>query len=153
MDRQPWEVFYDTLETVNRQWTKDDLLMFGPIEFEELLAACWQAFHNAAMTTGARRDRGVDLSVRTSEGDRLLVQAKRNKPGNTVGIATVQRTAGLIEEFAADKAAVVTSATFTDTAIESADAIDDIFLVNGDKLCQWLSRSILVPPLSPYHDW
>lgn len=134
--------------TLSRKWTREDLLSFGPLAFEQLLADCWRDYHNAAETTRGSRDRGVDVVVETRDGDRLLVQAKRYEPPNTVGVADVQRTAGLLEEFPADRAVVVTSSSFTGSAAESAEAMERLSVVDGDRLCRWLTDSSLAPPLA-----
>lgn len=130
-----------------REWNCSDLLTFDPIEFEHLLADCWRAYHNAAKATRSTKDRGIDVIVETTNAETLVVQAKRHKAGNTVGIAEVQRVAGLLEEFTADRAVLVTSSSFTSSATESAARMDRVELVNGEQLCDWLNHSPLVPPL------
>lgn len=130
-----------------REWDCSDLLAFEPLEFEQLLVDCWQAHHNAATATRGSKDKGVDVIVETKHGETLSVQAKRYKVGNTVGIAAVQRTAGLLEEFTADRAVLVTSSSFTDSATESAARMDRVELINGDQLSDWLNQSPLSPPL------
>lgn len=128
-------------------WTPSDLLRFEPIAFEKLLAELWSAYHNAARTTQASQDRGIDVIARTADGTRLLVQAKRLTPPNRVGITVVQRTAGLLVEFDADAAVVVTSSEFTESARTSGESMDDVHLVDGTTLCGWLTNSSLLPPL------
>lgn len=141
--------FRHDLETAqSREWTRSDLLAFDPIDFERLLAACWREYRNAAETTRARQDKGVDVIVKTRDGDRLLVQAKRYSPGNTVGIPEVQRVAGLLEQFEVDRVVVVTSSTFTTSATDSAADMERVSLVDGDRLCRWLTNSSLAPPLT-----
>lgn len=132
----------------NERWTQADLLEFTPREFEELLAACWRDFRNAAVTTQGSQDRGIDLIVRTSDGARLAVQAKRYDPSNSVGIATVQRTAGLISEFDIDRSVIVTSSEFTRQAKHSATSIDEVTIIDGEQLCSWLNHSTLSPPFN-----
>jgi len=130
-----------------REWNRSDLLTFDPIEFEHLLVDCWQAYHNAAKATRGTKDRGVDVIVKTTNAETLVVQAKRYKAGNTVGIGEVQRVAGLLEEFTADRAVLVTSSSFTTSATESATCMDRVELINGEQLCDWLNQSPLIPPL------
>lgn len=135
-------------QTLNREWKHDDLMSFDPYAFEELVAACWRTYQNAAATTRGSRDRGIDIVVETNTNDRLLVQVKRYDVGNSVGISEVQRTGGLLEEFHADRAVLVTSSSFTMNALESADAMDNLRLVNGERIRTWLNDSPLVPPLN-----
>jgi len=132
--------------TVDGAWQVSDLLRFDPIEFEQLLADLWEDYHNATRPTRARQDRGVDVIVRSPAGHRVLLQAKRYSPGNTVGIAAVQRVAGLLVEFPASTAAVVTSSSFTESAKTSARSMDEVHLVDGEQLCSWLTDSALCPP-------
>ncbi|MXR40718.1 hypothetical protein GRX01_05095 [Halobaculum sp. WSA2] len=129
-----------------REWTRGDLLAFPPIAFEELVADCWREYQNAVITTRGSSDRGIDVIARTDTGTRLAIQAKRYQRSNTVGIATVQRTAGLTVEFDIDRAVVVTSSNYTRQATESAEQIGLLTLVDGEQLCAWLTASSLAPP-------
>lgn len=143
------ESIYEELsDRRNKEWTQADLLEFTPREFEELLAVCWRDFRNAAVTTQGSQDRGIDLIIRTSDGARLAVQAKRYSQSNPVGIATIQRTAGLTTEFDIDRSVVVTSSKFTQQAKNSATSIEEIIIVDGEQLCSWLNRSSLSPPFN-----
>ena len=143
------ESIYEELsDRRNEEWTQSDLLEFTPREFEELLAVCWRDFRNAAVTTQGSQDQGIDLIVRTSDGARLAVQAKRYNQSNPVGIATVQRTAGLTTEFDIDRSVIVTSSEFTRQAKNSATSIEEITIINGEHLCSWLNRSSLSPPFN-----
>lgn len=132
--------------TRDREWKHNDLMSFDPYAFEELVAACWRTYENAAATTRGSGDGGIDIVVETNTNDRLLVQVKRYDIGNTVGIAEVQRTGGLLEQFHADRAVVVTSSSFTTNARESANAMDNVGLVDGEQIRTWLDGSPLVPP-------
>jgi hypothetical protein len=134
---------------IDRSWSRDDLLACSATEFEQLVADCWRARGAEARTTRPSGDRGIDVVVATGTGDRIVVQAKRNSPGNTVGIDVVQRTAGLTVEFDADRAAVVTSSSFTATAEDSADR-SSVILVDGERLCELLDDAGVVPP--PAHE-
>lgn len=139
--------FRDQITAVqSREWTHEDLLLFDPYEFEGLLATLWRKRHDAAGVTRKSQDRGIDVVVETAGGNRVLVQAKRHQPGNPVGIAPVQRTAGLLCEFEADRTAVVTSSGFTESATASGEAVETLSLIDGRTLCRWLTKSGLYPP-------
>jgi len=133
-------------ESLEATWERQDLLQFRPIEFENLLAELWDEYHDATWVTRARQDRGIDVVVRSAEGDRILIQAKRYAQHNTVGIDEVQRTAGLLLEFPASEAVLITSSSFTKSAKKSAKSIDNLRLVDGETLCYWLTESSLCPP-------
>ena len=135
-------------EATDGTWTREDLLACSPREFEVLVADLWRANGTDARTTKYVQDYNVDVVVSKAGGGVELVQAKRYAPGNTVGVETVQRTAGLIVEFDADAVYVVTSSSFTTSAVESAGRMEeDITLVDGERLCELLTSSPLVPPL------
>jgi hypothetical protein len=129
------------------EWTVDHCLTFDPYEFEHLVADLWAERKNTTAVTQASQDRGVDVIVRRPNGRTLLLQAKRYRPGNTVGIVEVQRTAGLLVEFPAAKVVLVTSSSFTESARDSGAAMDQVTLIDGDRLTDLLTASSLMPPL------
>jgi len=129
------------------EWTSDDLLSCSHREFEVLIADLWREGGFDARTTKYVQDYNVDV-IAQADGTRELVQAKQYKPGNKVGVRTVQRTAGLLVEFDADSVAVVTSSSFTENARESVERMSEqVRLVDGEQLCELLTRSQLVPSL------
>ena len=129
------------------EWTRDDLLNCSHREFEVLVADLWREGGFDARATKYVQDYNIDV-IAESNGTRELVQAKQYKRGNTVGVSTVQRTAGLLVEFDADSVAVVTSSSFTENARESVERMDEqVRLVDGEQLCDLLTRSQLVPSL------
>lgn len=62
-----------------------------------------------------------------------VIQAKRRKPGNTVGNGVVQKTAGAAQRFDAPNAVVVTTSSFTSPA-KTAARQADVELIDGDEL-------------------
>jgi len=129
------------------KWTRNDLLNCSHREFEVLVADLWREGGFDARSTKYVQDYNIDV-IAESDGRRELVQAKQYKQGHTVGVSTVQRTAGLLVEFDADSVAVVTSSSFTDNARESVSRMDEqVRLVDGEQLCDLLTRSQLVPSL------
>jgi restriction endonuclease Mrr len=131
----------------NSEWTRSDLFDCSPREFEVLVADLWREGGFDARTTEYVQDFNIDV-IAESGRKRELIQAKQYGRGNTVGVETVQRTAGLLVEFTADSVAVVTSSTFTTSAKESADRMDEtVRLIDGEKLCELLTKSQLMPSL------
>lgn len=129
------------------EWTRTDLLNCSHREFEVLVADLWREGGFNARATKYVQDYNIDV-IAESDGTRELVQAKQYKRDNKVGVSTVQRTAGLLVEFDADSVAVVTSSSFTENARESVERMDEqVRLVDGEQLCDLLTRSQLVPSL------
>jgi len=132
----------------DRNWTYDDLMKCSYQEFEVLICDLWREGGFKATTTRFSQDFNIDVIVTKPNGSIDLIQAKQKRQENTVGVKTVQRTAGLIPEFNADEVYVVTSSSFTASAEESASRMDEkITLIDGDWLCDLLTQSPLVPPL------
>lgn len=131
------------------EWTAEHCLQFDPYEFEHLCADLWAERENHTEVTQASQDKGIDVIVRRPDDRTLLIQAKRYRPGNTVGIVEVQRTAGLLVEFPAAKVLLVTSSSFTSSARDSGASMDRVALVDGDRLTDLLTASSLSPPLLP----
>ncbi|WP_161596594.1 restriction endonuclease [Salinigranum halophilum] len=142
------EVQQTITAAAKRAWTQDDLLQFSPPGFEHLLGTYWSTQEHAVRVTQESQDCGVDLFVRTTRGNTLAVQAKRYDPDNPVGISTVQRTAGLREDFDVDRCLVVTSGRFTQQARQSAARNDAVSLVPGGIFTEWLTSSSLAPPVN-----
>jgi restriction endonuclease Mrr len=113
-----------------------------------LVCDLWREGGFDARTTKFSQDFNIDVIVERPNGDLNLIQAKQYEQGNPVGVQTVQRTAGLVVEFDAEEVYVVTSSSFTESAHRSASRMDhEITLIDGERLCELLTRSPLVPPL------
>ncbi|UVE48881.1 restriction endonuclease [Haloferax larsenii] len=88
--------------------------------------------------TAFRQDGGIDIdgNVRNSLLDISLgVQVKQYSPTNTVGSPEIQRFQGALSDTGCDTGTVITTSSFTDPAIESAQRAG-IHLVNGQSLFQ-----------------
>lgn len=111
------------ISTVNVQnrWTSEDLFRLSPQEFEILVAQLWERKGFSTSVTQASRDAGIDVIAETGS-ERVLIQAKRYELTNKVGIATVQRSAGLLVDAQLDpsKVVIVTSSGFTTDALARA---------------------------------
>lgn len=134
-------------QTSSREWTRSDLLACSSQEFEVLVADVWREAGFESRATKFSQDFNIDVIVEQSQSSVNLIQAKQYSPSNPVGVRTVQRTAGLLVEFDANKVFVVTSSSFTDSAKESASRIgSDLTLIDGDRLIKLLNKTSLVPP-------
>jgi restriction system protein len=78
-----------------------------------------------AWATRKSNDFGVDGFAIHPDG-LMIIQCKRNSTDNKVGRPTIQQFKGVIEEQNALRGYVVTTSTFTEDAIESAELSDKI---------------------------
>jgi restriction system protein len=125
------------LETAREQ-LQIRLLDLSSQQFEQL---CKMVLERAEQMrdlelTPFRGDSGIDVHAiidRELFHARLGVQAKQYDPGNTVGVGTLQRFKGALQEQDYHIGTVITTASFTSGAETSAQA-GDIRLVEGDQL-------------------
>jgi len=89
-----------------------------------------------AWATRKSNDFGVDGFAIHTEG-LMIVQCKRNATENKVGRPTIQQFKGVIEEQSALRGYVVTTSTFTEEAMESAQLSDKLILIDMDSLVGW----------------
>jgi len=67
----------------------------------------------------------------------MITQCKRNSTDNKIGRPTIQQFKGVIEEQNALRGYVVTTSTFTEEAIQSAELSEKLVLVDIDSLVRW----------------
>lgn len=93
---------------------------------------------------GKTGDGGVDGLIREDQLglDRIYLQAKRYQPGNTVGSETVQAFIGALYNKGAAKGVLITTSTFSRTAIEAANQPGSfhIVLIDGSELAKFMVR-------------
>ena len=108
-------------------------------QFERLVARNWQAQGYDVKLTSGGADGGVDV-VAFGDDDTIAIQAKRFSESNKVSSPTIQRIAGAAQQIEADRAAVVTSSSFTEPAKETAAKLD-VQLIDGrsviDRVRRW----------------
>ncbi|SEO83787.1 restriction endonuclease [Actinacidiphila rubida] len=126
--------------------TPVDWASMSPGEFEQLVAdLCWRDGCTDVRVVGGAGDLGADVLARTPTGRRIVVQCKRYAPGRRVGSPEVQRVGGTYSVVhGADLAIVVTTAEFTDAAVDYARRAG-IRLVDGDELAAWAGEKVLPP--------
>lgn len=116
-----------------------------PRKFEELVASVFRQNGFTVELTPESRDGGVDIiAVQKSglTGSSLhLIECKRYLPHNTVGIGTVQRLLGVVEQHKATKGIVVTTSSFTRDAMLVAESAQHRLVLNEySKLTSWLAE-------------
>ncbi|MET4256401.1 restriction system protein [Bradyrhizobium sp. S3.12.5] len=112
------------------------LLGMDPFQFERHTMSFFDAAGLEAWATRKSNDFGVDGFAVHPDG-LIIVQCKRNTADNKVGRPAIQQFKGVIEEQNALRGYVVTTATFTDEAIQSARLSEKIVLVDIDTLMRW----------------
>ena len=112
------------------------LLKMDPFEFERHVMAFFQDKGLFAWVTQKSNDAGVDGFARHPEG-LIVVQCKRNAADNPVGRPVVQQFKGVVEENGAWRGYIVTTSSFTQSAVESAASSPRLRLVDMTQLLLW----------------
>ena len=127
-------------------WSYSDLQKFTPTEFEHLVATLYDAQGYETEVTQASNDMGIDVKAR-DDSETLAIQVKQYSHGNKVGRPTVQQLAGARDQINANKGIIVTSSSFTDTAISASQSYGmSMKLIDADDLCTLLTKSPVSPP-------
>ncbi|MGY5124954.1 restriction endonuclease [Streptomyces nigrescens] len=110
----------------------------GPDEFERAMALlCERDGCREIRVVGGANDLGADVLAVTPEGLRLVIQCKQYCEDNKVGSEDLQRFGGTCFTIhGADIAAVVTTSTFTEPAVEYAEQ-SGIRCFDHDMLFAW----------------
>ena len=117
-----------------------DPMDMDPIEFEDLVAALFQAMGMEVMTTARTGDGGVDVQAMDPDpvrGGKLVIQVKRYR--NTIPPAHVRDLYGTMLHEGATKGIFVTTAEFGPSAQEFA-AGKPLSLIGGRQLADLLVR-------------
>lgn len=120
------------------------ILEASPASFEKLIIDVLLAMgyggsrSDAGEQLGRTGDGGVDGVIREDRLglDRIYLQAKRYKPGNSVGSETVQAFIGALVGRGAQKGVLITTSTFTQSALEVANQTGGLrlVLIDGEAL-------------------
>jgi HJR/Mrr/RecB family endonuclease len=112
------------------------LLAMDPFQFERHVMSFFDAAGLKAWATRQSNDFGADGFAVHPDG-LMVTQCKRNSADNKVGRPTVQQFKGVIEEQNALRGYIVTTSTFTEEAMQSAELSDKLVLVDMDALVRW----------------
>jgi restriction system protein len=100
----------------------DQMRLMPPRKFEELVAAIFRNNGFDVTLTPETRDGGIDIFAVQKNvfgGDLLhLVECKRYAAANKIGIGVVQRLAGVVDQYRANRGIIVTTSSFTEDAEE-----------------------------------
>lgn len=117
--------------------TTADFQKFTPEEFEELVTKLFISQGHQAKRVGGQGDHGVDIKVLSKNGEKWIVQCKRWN--GSIGEPTIRDLYGVLNHMNADRAALITSGTFSDQARTWAEE-KPIDLVDGKMLLRLLSK-------------
>lgn len=109
--------------------------MMSGYEFEEYLKALFKRLGYKAVVTKKSGDYGADLVLKGRK--RIVVQAKRYRKKNNVGINAVREVYGAKAYYEADEAWVVTNSYYTRQANELARKCN-VKLLNRDELQKFI---------------
>ncbi|MCK1494444.1 restriction endonuclease [Bradyrhizobium sp. 180] len=112
------------------------LLGMDPFQFERHTMSFFNAAGFEAWATRKSNDFGVDGFAIHPEG-LMIVQCKRSSADNKVGRPTIQQFKGVIEEQNPLRGYVVTTSTFTEEAMESAQLSEKLILIDMESLVGW----------------
>lgn len=129
-----------------------DIYRLAPRRFEELVGDVYRCLGWEVSLTKQSRDGGVDLvCLKKSAGEECLLECKRYRSGNRVGVATIDRLLGASFHFQSSSVRLstlravhlVTSSGFTRPALDAQIQIRatgiDIELRNGHELLRLLN--------------
>lgn len=119
-----------------------------PFEFEKIVLKAMGALgygnqiNDESHTTKKSGDEGIDGVINEDALglDRIYLQAKRWKEGNTVSRSEVQKFAGALQGKGASKGVFITTSHFSSGAMQYADALANvkIVLIDGNQLTHLL---------------
>ena len=109
-----------------------------PTEFEKLVAEVYKDLGYRVRHLGQTGDHGVDLEVRTPQGEHWVVQCKRWR--DPVGEATIRELYGTLLHEKADRGVMVTSAQITPAA-KNWSRGKPIDLVDGPALIRLIEQA------------
>lgn len=123
------------LKTMEGVHTAKDLLSLSPSQFEQIVAQLFRMHGYKAKVRGQSGDGGVDVVVRTSKGEKWIVQCKRWK--DRVGSPVVRDFYGAMQHEKADRGIIVAVGGFTGPAIKWSKG-KPIALYDGNRfLASW----------------
>lgn len=136
LKRKRDEVEIDVFETELRKGVKTSIAIpsnldtFSGSDFESFLEKLFRKLGYSVMKTPLTGDQGADLVVEKSS-EKIIVQAKRYS--GTVSNKAIQEAVAAISYYKCSRAIVVTTSTFTKSALKLA-ASNKVELWNGRKL-------------------
>jgi hypothetical protein len=119
-----------------------------PRKFEILVADIFKNVGYRVQLTKQTRDGGFDMVLSEDSGKQILVEAKRYKNGNVVGVGIVRQLLGVELLKKTGYAKIVTSSTFSNPAKKEAKIHND---ARGETLIELLDATDLLKMLEVYN--
>lgn len=113
----------------------------SPFQFEKLVQLLLDDYYKEAQLTKKGGDFGGDVICYDHEENKIVVQCKRYKKGNNVGNKYIDNVISSKIYYEADKGLIVTTSSFTKSAVEIANKAD-IELWDWSKLVEVLSITL-----------
>jgi len=125
------------------------ILSKSPFEFERLVVMLLQKMgyggeiENSGTVTKPTNDGGIDGIIKEDVlgFGRILIQAKRYAPENTIGRKEIQEFVGALAVAQSTKGVFITTSSFKSSAVEYVDNLNvsnTIILIDGEQLAKYL---------------
>jgi restriction system protein len=148
MEQTPLELLTKSFTTIKNEICEDILqtiIKKSPRDFEHLVVKLLEKMgyggelENASQVTQASNDGGIDGIIKEDilGLGRIHIQAKRYDIGNTVSRAEIQKFVGALVNQSA-KGVFITTSDYSPGAIEYANGVPDLVLINGKKLAEYI---------------
>jgi restriction system protein len=108
----------------------NDFVRLKPEEFYMIVARIFRAMGHKVSLVGGQ---SVDLTVRTKKGEKWIIRCKNW--GGAIDESAIRDLYGVLYHLNADRAALITSGTFTNQAVQWA-AGKPIDLITGERLLE-----------------
>lgn len=119
--------------------TLEELLALSPEQFEKLVAELFESYGHQTQIAGGTSDHGVDVIVKSAQGEKWVVQCKRY--AGSVGEPVVRDLFGTLQHEEAMRAYLVTTGGFTTQAQAWAEG-KPIVLYDGESLVKLVRRTV-----------
>ena len=151
IEETPQELLYASYKTIRHEiYTEiiDTIISKTPKVFEKLVVDLLQkmgyggAVENSGAVTQYSEDGGreVEITEDILGFGRIYIQAKRYKKDSTIGRPEIQRFVGSLMGRNADKGVFITTAQYSNDAIEYANTLPNakVVLIDGMKLAEYV---------------
>ena len=148
--KSPKEILEDAHAELNASLSDDlmtEIMKLDPTGFERLVVKLLLAMgygsgiDDAGIVTQASNDGGIDGIIKEDQlgFSSIYIQAKRWKPNSSVPRPEIQKFVGALQERKAPKGLFISTASFSDGAIKSAE-LAGIVLVDGKQLTKLMIK-------------
>lgn len=132
-------VWARTEKHLHRRRTLEDLRTVDPYEFERLIAQSFVEQGYDARAVGGTGDAGIDVDIRTKEGERWgIAQCKRYDASNKVSAVQIRSFCGAFTLSGAKHGFFFTTGLLTRQARQTSSRFSWLTVYNGPQLVQYL---------------